>query len=177
MFEGNARNKMALICLDTQILIWGIRKQAEPGQEQNIARAEHLIDMLTKNRDQVVIPSITYAEACVGVPEDRLQVFMNEMQKRFIIIPFDVLAAHHYRQIFLSNKQKLKQYKSEGYTRPNQFADMKIVATALACKAKSIYSEDPHLEKIANGFIDVINLPSVPPKQLTLAIEPAPVVQ
>ena len=171
LFETSAGNKMALICLDTQILIWGIRKHAELGQEGNSPRAENLIEILTRSKDNIIIPSIVCAEACAAVPDDRIQSFMREMQRQFPIIPFDANAAYHYRTIYQTHKGNRQELTADGYKRPSMFADMKIVATALACRASSIYSEDPHLPKIANGFIEVKSMPPVPPKQLPLMPE------
>ena len=87
LFETSAGNKMALICLDTQILIWGIRKHAELGQEGNIPRAENLIEILTRSKDNIIIPSIVCAEACAAVPDDRIQSFMREMQRHSLSFP------------------------------------------------------------------------------------------
>jgi predicted nucleic acid-binding protein len=168
---------MALICLDTQILVWGVRKVASLGQEQNIIKAENLIDLIVQKKDSILVPSIVYAELCAPIPEEMIQSFMREMQKKFPIVPFDVNAAYYYRQLVQANAPLREQYKNEYYTRSKQFADMKIVATALACKATTIYSEDPHLTRIANGRIEVRPMPSVPPKQLTLMEDTQRIIQ
>jgi len=43
-----------------------------------------------------------------------------------------------------------------------------IIATACSINAICLYSEDPHIVKLANGFIDVQPLP-VYPEQLSLS--------
>lgn len=42
---------MNLVCFDTHIIIWGIKKQATPGQEGNIEKAKDLIEMCEKDYD------------------------------------------------------------------------------------------------------------------------------
>ncbi len=37
---------MKLVCLDTHVIIWGIVKQATPGQENMIQKAKNLFEFL-----------------------------------------------------------------------------------------------------------------------------------
>lgn len=50
---------MKLACLDTQVLIWAIKKEATAGQEEMIERASMLIDRLAKSEIKIVIPTIS----------------------------------------------------------------------------------------------------------------------
>lgn len=52
---------MAVVCLDSQILVWGIKEQSSEGQEDMIPRAKAFLKWLDENNKKVVIaaPIIT----------------------------------------------------------------------------------------------------------------------
>jgi hypothetical protein len=48
-----------IVCFDTQVVIWGIKKEAIPEQEHMIARATALIEKCQEDDTKIIIPSIT----------------------------------------------------------------------------------------------------------------------
>lgn len=46
-----------IVCLDTNVLIWGIRAFASPGQEQMLEDAKALVQKLDQENHRVIIPS------------------------------------------------------------------------------------------------------------------------
>jgi hypothetical protein len=60
---------MALICFDTNILIWGIKEQSGKGQEEIIPRAKDFISSLD-DETTVLIPSIVVAEILMPIPKE-----------------------------------------------------------------------------------------------------------
>jgi predicted nucleic acid-binding protein len=160
---------MAIICLDTQILIWGIRQVASDDQKSKIEIAKCLLSDIEKKRDTIIVPSIAYGELLVGVPNDTQQSFMQIFIKKYIIVPFDALAAYHYSQIYKKYLSEKENSEVKAHGRVNISADIKIMATAIACNAKIIYSDDIKFVKLDSlGFIPVMRMPLPAPQMLSL---------
>jgi len=51
-----------LVCLDTQVLIWGIQERAKSGQEEMIQRAKYLFSKFTHAKTKVLLPSIVVGD-------------------------------------------------------------------------------------------------------------------
>jgi predicted nucleic acid-binding protein len=153
--------KRSIICLDTNILIWGIKKVAPPGQEDMIYRAQDLIQKLDKSSSQVIVPSLVLAELLMPVKEEDHGKFFADISKQFIIVPFDTQAALHYATLWKSWREKNseQQLGDNRPTRAKMKTDFMIVATAVSRKAECIYSADSDIEKFAKGHIAVRKLP------------------
>lgn len=162
---------MNLVCFDTHILIWGVKQEAIPEQQEMILRAKHLIEKCEEQKKKILVPSIVVAELLIKVEPSKHERFIKLMEKRFIVPPFDVQAASYFAQIWQNNKQLRNSLMNDGVvTRKELKADSMIVATAVARKAWCIYSMDPHIKKFANGYVEVLDVPELPnePTQLDL---------
>lgn len=157
---------MELVCLDTNMLIWGLKSQASQGQEANIHKAKHLIQSLASGKAVVMVPSVVLAELLDGIPSGERQAFVARMQHLFRVVPFDDWAALEYARLFESAHNKV-----EGKPREAIKVDRMIVATAIAVKANAIYSEDNGVHAIGKKVIDVRHLPVPPPQQVKLPLE------
>ncbi len=121
---------MSLVCFDTQIVIWGVKQEATPGQDVMIQKAKALIARCDADKVSVMLPSLVVAELLMAVDTTLHNDFIAFVNARFIVPTFDTNAAA-------------------------------IVATAIAQGADCIYTEDPLLEKFAQGRIDIRPLPSI----------------
>lgn len=160
---------MSLVCFDTQVLIWGIKKEASENQEDMIDRAEYLIEQCEEKQNKIIVPSIVVAELLMGTSSAKHEKVIQVLEKRFIIPPFDLQASAFFAKIWRQNKAMRKALIAEGLaTRAELKADSMIVATAVARKAWCIYSMDPHIKKFADGFVSVLDIPELPnePTQL-----------
>ena len=54
--------KNSIVCLDTQIVIWGVKKQSTPDQSEMILRAEYLLEKFLSSGTKILVPSIVVAE-------------------------------------------------------------------------------------------------------------------
>jgi predicted nucleic acid-binding protein len=160
--------KNSIVCLDTQIIIWGVKKQSTPDQSEMILRAEYLLEKLQSNGTKILVPSIVVAEILSGIDERKHNQFTQNMNKFFIVPPFDTQAAQHFAKMWMTNKSLRNTLSAEGITRSEMKADCLIVATAIARGCSCIYSHDDQLEKFARGHIDVKELPIIPAKQVEL---------
>jgi predicted nucleic acid-binding protein len=151
-----------LVCLDTQMLIWGIQEHATSGQEDLIDRAKALLKQLVQEKNQFIIPSIVLSEFLIRMPGDVQQTLNDLAHHQFQIVPFDVSAAMHFSRIWQANVDpvvKTGVYDGTKTSRHELKADILIIATAVARKATCIYSCDRnHMKRFAQGVIEIQDL-------------------
>ncbi len=160
-----------LVCLDTHILIWGILGQAKATQQEMIDRAQRFLRFLDKEKARVLIPSTVVAELVWKVPEDRHPDVLRLLQQRFVLGAFDAAGACLSATIAQKNGGDVRG----AATRETIRSDCQLVAVAVAYKAEKIYSNDPDIRRLAEGFIKVEEMPNVPEQQKlfpTRATEP-----
>lgn len=150
---------MNLVCLDTNIVIWGIRKVAAVGQEEMMTRASNLFKLFEADKTVIIVPSIVVAEILSGLEPKFHQPFMTAIQSRFMMPSFDSHAAMLYAQVWQAYKNHQSPSIEPPRPREGLKADSFIIAIALANKASCIYSHDKHLKTMATGFIEVKTLP------------------
>ena len=153
---------MSVVCIDTQIIIWGLREYAEPSQTENIDRAKHLLRKLHDRGDKILVPSIVVAEVMAGVLDKDKNYYekISKMIQKFRCPPFDNKAAMVYANIHHEKWNQVKNNKGNA-TRSELKADMMILAIAISNKCKTIYTEDIPLAKLSNGYITVSGLPVI----------------
>ena len=167
---------MNRVCLDNHILIWGVRGVSTPGQEQQIEQARQLFEDLDQSDALVMIPSVVVAEFLAGVPKPQHGNLLDVLNRRFQIPPFDTrtaaLAAELWREAAERNPHLKDQVKEAfpGTEKAKIKADIMIIATALARNADILYTHDGPLAKVAEGRIDVRQLPPLRPKQADLPL-------
>ncbi len=81
------------VTIDTNILIWGIRKVATAGQECMINKATDLITRLRDTDDTVVLTAVTVGEFLAGADDETAKNEFETIQATFQILPFDGKAA------------------------------------------------------------------------------------
>lgn len=152
---------MTLVCFDTNFLIWGVKQQATPGQERNIAKAVYLLELLDKQDKQILLPSIVLGEVLAALPPEQHAKFMDLVQQSFIVAPYDAAAAVHYARLWQ------RRTRDTSHTRNETKADYMITAIAVANGCEIIYSNDVGLRKFAAEHIPVIGIEEidVPPEQ------------
>ncbi|HHY38833.1 MAG TPA: type II toxin-antitoxin system VapC family toxin [Clostridia bacterium] len=162
-----------IVCLDTHVLIWGIREEAESGQERMIQRTKAFLSELEREKHTVIIPAPVVMEFLLGVPLERHPDVLESLQKRFRVIPFDVVAASFASEIWLT------QFK--GRTIPDSWrlanpditkamlkVDIQLIGIALSRRAEVIYSNDTRMKKLAADRIKVEEVP-VMTRQLAIS--------
>lgn len=163
---------METVCLDTNIMIWGVKGEASPGQESNIPKAEALLKNIAKDKNlEPCITSVVLAELLVKVPLEQHEAFKRKLSEAFQILPFDALAAKEFGAIWNKNVSDgvVKELK-EGKRRSKHElkADCMILATAASRRVSCLYSHDRGIKKLGEGVVEVKDLPAVPPKILPL---------
>jgi len=153
-----------IICLDSQIIIWGVRKKATSGQEEMLAKAELFLKTCENDGVKIIIPTIVIGEIMSGMADEEHSEFIKYMASKFMIAPFDVLSAVAFAKIWRENKRLRNELKEQGAKREEMKADCLIVAIAKSRNADYIYSHDDKLRAFAEGHIkskslSEINLP------------------
>jgi predicted nucleic acid-binding protein len=81
------------VCLDSNIVIWGILGQGKAGDESKRQKVAHLLDVLQQQKDRVLIPSIVLAEVAAKMPPpDRIRM-ISRLSSACEIVPFDAGSA------------------------------------------------------------------------------------
>jgi len=156
-----------ICCIDSNTFIWGIKKKATSGQEDMIPRAEYLFEWLHDNKHQILIPTVVIAEVLAPEPLEKYPILMDIINRGFMIADFDVRAASRYGQLFMNKlKESKKIAKQNSISTQKMKIDHLIISCALIHNAACIYSTDTGLRAFGQKFIDVRDLPPLPPPKL-----------
>lgn len=153
---------MKKVCVDTNMLIWYIKRQCTKGQEDYLDKADYLFNYLEKNDIQIVIPSVVVAELLGNVEdEDEREKYFDYISENFEIAQHDVVSARR----FVGLKVKLLKTNAEQYRKQNNIPkcqitnDQNICCVALSSGCDTIFSHNlKDFEKFANHEINILTL-------------------
>lgn len=153
---------MALVCLDTHILIWGVQKTSRQPQSEMILQTTKLLKYLDDHQIKAIIPAVVLSEFLMAIPAPHLETYLTQMTKKFLIAPYDAMAAVEFAKIWQAKQaaHTIQSLKNEEFSKSHLKVDTMIIATALTQNASCIYSHDPGLKKFASGYIEVREVPS-----------------
>lgn len=168
------------ICLDNMILIWGIRCFSSPGQEEMIGCARQFLADLDRDKVIAIIPAPVLGEYLTGTELQDLDPVYREFESKFVVSPYDGLAAAKCAEIWLKlngGRTMSSELQLKGFGRQELKTDCMIVAIAATKRCDAIYSDDPHIQAVAAAIgIPCRELPplspTIPPLQLTMGDGP-----
>src|SRR5438034_7627673 len=102
-----------IICIDSQIIIWGIKKQHTNGQESMVERAETFFKWADENEHEILIPTVVVAEVLAPEPTEVRVRYLDVLNGGFMIVNFDTKAALKYAQILHNRFDEAKQIASD----------------------------------------------------------------
>ena len=149
-------------CLDTHVLIWGVKQQAKPSQQHMIERTSNFIQWMENERHTVVVPAPILGEFLMNIPPANHSAITSVFAKRFVIAPYDARAAAIFATIWQKNGKMYRNRVKDEPTREEVKVDCMLVAVAMANNASVLYSEDPHVHELAAGFVTVREIPQIP---------------
>lgn len=150
-----------MVCLDTHVIIWGIKGEATQGQEQMVQRAKSYIRHQDEQDVELMVPAPVVAEAMVRGDVDQLRTIRTILERSFFIASFDSPAA--FLAAELERGRSVAKLLEEGEVpRRHIRIDAQIAAIAIAQKAEVIISHDPHMRTVAQNLIQVTELPDIP---------------
>jgi predicted nucleic acid-binding protein len=148
-----------VICFDTMVLIWGLQKQARPGQENMIELASRYIESLDP-KETVMIPSVVLSEYLTGFRDAAVRKEQAAtIARRFFVPAFDAPAAALAAELMLS---PAALHLREGVSRKQIKADAQIIGTAIQHGAEKIVTGNLfEYTTLAAGKINVIDIPII----------------
>ena len=157
---------MKLCCLDTHVLIWGVREDATAGQEHMINRARMFLDWLDANDVVGIIPTVVLDEFLAHTNPSKHARVISSLEKGFVIAPYDAAIAARAAEISYREEKDgvgLKARVRDVYPDVNRQkvrSDVKILATALLRGASTLYTHDGPLSRLAEPYIRVSEIPA-----------------
>lgn len=141
-----------------------------------ISRTQALFEDLDGSDADIMVPAVVVSEFLAGVPKPQHPGLLEVLNRRFQLPPFDVrtaaVAAGLWRDAAERNPH-LREFVREtfpGTEKAKIKADMMILATALMRKADILYTHDGPLRAIADGLIEVRDLPASRARQSDLPL-------
>lgn len=162
-----------VITIDTNTLIWGLKKQSTQGQEDWIPRCARFLQWIDEHHHTLVLTSECVAEYLVSDGDTDAE--LRTLSSKFQIYDYDVNAAVFAAEI-RKDKDFVRSLKENfGKTHVCIKSDIVIVATAKAHDVEKIYSNDEGVRKAAARcglpasdiptIDDMAPLPSIPKAQ------------
>lgn len=163
---------MAIVCLDSNIMVWGVKEVASSSQMDMIPRAKDFLKWLDDNDKQIMISTPVVAELLMPIPLVDHYSFLQTLKQRFLIFPFDELAAMKCAEIWQTKSKDpdLVEYKKTYQISKQEIKfDYQIAAIAVTRGVECIYSHDPHLKKFVGDIISVREMP-IPPTPIQIPL-------
>lgn len=149
-----------MVCLDTHVIIWGIKGEASQGQEAMVQRAKSYIRHQDEQGIDLMVPAPVVAEAMIRGDVDQLRAIRAIIERSFFIAAFDSPAA--FLAAELERGHGAAKLREEGGVPRNHIRiDAQIAAIAIVQNAEAIVSHDPHMRTVAQNRIPVIELPDI----------------
>lgn len=159
-------DKRNIVCIDSMICVWGIKKEANKDQLHMIPRAEAFLEWLDASNKTIMIPAPVIMEILIPVDDpQRVERIYNVIEKNFIIGDLDALAGVKAGQIINENKELWEEhYKKEGDEglRNKIKVDSQILAIAITSKADVLYTFDKRLINLGSQYLRTEEMPDIP---------------
>lgn len=150
---------MSYATLDTNALIWAIKDECTPGQEQMKRRAQWALREIERDKLKIVLTAVALAELVVPMTDEKTGAFIAAAEERFIIAPFDARAASVAAKLWRLNH---KLSKAERVQRSVLKADVLIIASAYCAGVGRFYTHDRRCRKLAQSLMEARDLPENP---------------
>ncbi len=153
---------MKKVCLDTNILVWGVKETANAGQEINIPRAKFLFEYFDAKKITVVIPSLVLGELLSNVTDvDEAERIFDYISANFEILQHDVLSARVFaRKRIQLDAKNIKQYLQENHVpKCRMINDLNICSMAIASECDGIFTNNLRdFQKFMDGEIPIYDI-------------------
>lgn len=157
-----------IVCVDTNVMIWGILQNAKTTDDKNMSeKVQSFLDKGFKEKKIFAISIITFAEFMVKIPPEKKDNYIKIISENFIILPFSEDAALKAAEIFFLHYHTMKGTHYSG-TRPVLRQDIQILASILAANANVLITEDKIFQKLSAKYITTQGIPEPPPEQLEM---------
>lgn len=156
---------MPLIVVDTNVLVFGLKKETEQGQTHMVERTIQWLDSLTKEKDvKVIVPATVLSELLVKCNDVQRVEFTSAISARFHIVAFDAPTALSCARMIetIHAHQESKAIFDAGYSKRWVTPDCQILTTAQQVRADYLVSHDKSMRKLAALAYPAINAIDIP---------------
>ena len=162
-----------IVAFDTSVLVYFFDEQANAPIDTNTGapvaqckeRLNFLIATLQRDKAKIIVPTPALGELLIRAQQSAPEwLAILHKSRQFRIVGFDERAAVEFAAT-QANRRASGQ-KNEGATRAKAKFDDQIVAIAAVEGAEVIYSDDPHIKKLAGSRVEVVGIAELPlPRQ------------
>ena len=83
-----------MICIDTNVLIWGVQGVARPAQQGMVDRTRRYLAQLARDSEQLMVPSVAVVgEYLQGFPPDEQPAQLEVLSGVFFVAAYDARCA------------------------------------------------------------------------------------
>lgn len=152
---------MSLVCLDTNIIKWGILGEVPDTErpEAFTSRSLALVQQLYSSKSEFLLPTVVLGELLVRIPAAKHDEVLRKFDRSWRFTDYDQGAARTFSEI----RARMKEIRELDTARTGRQSiarcelgpDAMIVATAIVNEVDVIYTGDENFVKLAQGFIGV----------------------
>jgi hypothetical protein len=142
-----------LVCVDSMLCIWAVKRISSPGQEAMIPLAASLLDKLTKDKKEILLPAPVVMELLAPVDDpDDYNSIITSLNTDFRVGALDVKAAAISAKIWNTVRTDWKDiYNSGEAGARNRFKfDLMVLGIAVSNKVECLYTADDNLCALAS---------------------------
>lgn len=159
------------ILLDSMIVSWGIRGEANIEQQHLIGWTQKFLQQCEADGDRIFIPAPVVGASLLRVPPEEHEEVVATFARNFRVLPFDLAAARGFARLWIKREPRLREQDLRGGIAPKKGVyrfDCQIVAIAISRNLECIYSHDADVGRFAAGEIEVREIPEPPQEQVEL---------
>lgn len=150
-------------CLDTMILVWGVRRQCTMGQEDRVYAADALFEQFENDGTRLLIPTPVLSEYLVRVPRSQWEDVLDVFRTEYIIGTYDAKAALIAAELYTKRVDTLKPEEITDLGGKRELkVDCQVVAVAISHNADILCSDDKGVRHVAGDRIRVVRLAEIP---------------
>lgn len=147
-----------MICIDTNVLIWGVQGVSRPDQEVMIGRTQRYLRQLSRDNERVMVPSVVVGEYLQGFPDNEHDAQLGVLSANFFLPPYDARCASLAAQLQSAGQPS----HGQAGVRITFKSDVQIIATAICHGAtKIVTANHDEYRRIAGNRILVSDVPDV----------------
>jgi predicted nucleic acid-binding protein len=147
-----------MICVDTNVLIWGVQGAARAAQIGMVDRTRRFLRWLFKANDLVMVPAVVVSEYLHNFPAFEHARQLRVLEENFVISPFDIRCAAVASEMQSAGRVTV----GVPGARQTLKADTQIIATAICHGARAIVTADvAEFFRLAKGRIAILDVPDI----------------
>ena len=148
-----------MICIDTNVLIWGVQGAARAAQTAMIDRTRRWLARLARENEQIMVPAVVVGEYLHGFPLEQRDAQFQAISRDFFLPAFDARCAAKAAELHQIAGPPARR---EPGARVTFKADVQIIATAICHGATVIVTGNlDEYRRIAGDRIRVTDVPEV----------------